>query len=242
MTDATRLLFPSWPAQALRTGWEGLLSLLYPPRCVGCGARQPRETEPLCHRCVQRLERVEASHIEDILARLPEAQDALAGAFALWLFDAGATVQRVQHLLKYGNRPHIGLALGQVMGAAYHATCPPLDLILPIPLHRARLYERGYNQSAMLARGMGHALDIPVSETMLVRRQATRSQTNLSRQRRWENVAEAFTIAQPEQVVGQRLLLIDDVLTTGATLAAAAAALRHCGATSVHAATLALAR
>ena len=243
MTDASRdASQPSWPRQAAHTAWDGLLGILYPPRCVGCGARQPEETQPLCHRCLQRLERATETHVDAVLARLPEAHGVLDGAFALWLFDAGATVQRVQHLLKYGNRPHLGLALGQLMGTIYPATLPPPDLVLPIPLHRVRLYERGYNQSAMLARGVGHTLGVPVSEKALIRHRATRSQTNLSRRRRWENVSEAFLLGIPEAVTGRRILLIDDVLTTGATLAAAAALLQQAGASSIHAATLALAR
>lgn len=227
----------------VRPAWEGLLRVLYPPRCEGCGARLLDAAQPLCHRCLYRLERAEAAHLDRLLARLPEARAALDGAFALWLFDDGGTVQRVQHLLKYGNRPHVGRALGQVMGTAYGATTAPRPaLVLPIPLHRARRYERGYNQSAMLAQGVGCALGVPVEEALLVRCRATRTQTNLSRRRRWSNVEGAFAVATPQAVAGRTLLLIDDVMTTGATLAAAAAALKHAGAASIHAATLALAR
>ena len=230
-------------AQAARPAWGAVLRVLYPPRCLGCGASLPEEARPLCHRCLPRLERPEAARLNALLAHLPEANAVFDGVFALWLFDAEGVVQRVQHVLKYGNRPHVGTALGQLMGTAYQAGggAPP-DLVLPIPLHRARFYERGYNQSAMLARGLGRALDAPVSEAVLVRRRATRSQTNLSRRSRWDNVAGAFDLVTPEAVAGRRVLLIDDVMTTGATLAAAAAVLQQAGAAAIVAATLALAR
>ncbi len=231
----------SAPARRVRPAWEALLRLIYPPRCLGCGASLPGERAPLCHRCLHRLERVEAERPAALLARLPEARTALDGAFALWLFDAGGAVQRVQHRLKYGNRPRYGVALGRLLGAAYReAAGPSPDLVLPIPLHRARRYERGYNQSAMLARGVGEALGVPAPEALLVRRRATRAQTRLSRTQRWENVAGAFAVAVPDAVAARRVLLIDDVLTTGATLAAAAVALKAAHAASVHAATLAL--
>jgi len=224
---------------ALNTG-KAFLNLLYPPSCLGCGAYLAEVTPPLCHRCLRRLEQPDPDALHARLHRLADPE-ALDGVFSLWLFDEGGTVQRIQHLLKYGNRPRYGVALGRLMGTAYTDRSLP-DLVLPIPLHRARLYERGYNQSAMLATGMAESLGIPIATDLLIRTRATRSQTRLSREARWQNVSGAFAVTDTEAVAGKHILLIDDVLTTGATLAAAAATLKSAGAASITAATLALAR
>lgn len=220
---------------------DAFLRLVYPPVCPGCGSFMAEATAPLCHRCLHTLERVDTKQLDALLARLPEAHETLSGAFALWRFDAGGTVQRIQHRLKYGNRPLLGCALGRLLGTNIKVPSASLHLVLPIPLHRTRLYERGYNQSAMLARGIGEALGVPMRQGVLERRRATRSQTNLSRRQRWHNVAEAFSVTHPREVAHRHLLLVDDVLTTGATLAAAAATLRQAGAASVYAATIAMA-
>lgn len=104
------------------------------------------------------------------------------------------------------------------------------DLIVPIPLHAARMRERGYNQSACIARGLGRVLGVPVAESVAVRTRNTSTQTALDRRQRMENVAGAFRIQRPELVRNAHVLIVDDVVTTGATVGALAGALRAAGA------------
>ena len=104
------------------------------------------------------------------------------------------------------------------------------DRIVPVPLHRQRRLERGYNQSERLAAGLAAVLELPVEAERLTRPRPTRSQTALSKPERWRNVEAAFAVPDPGGVGGQRVLLVDDVLTTGATAVAAARALRSAGA------------
>jgi ComF family protein len=220
-----------------------LLDLLYPPLCIGCAARLAPEAAPLCPRCIAGLERPEAPYLAAVLNDLCGVNDALDGGFALWMFDKGGTLQRAQHALKYGNYPAYGPPLGALVGRAYlGAGLPVPDAVVPIPLHRLRLYERGYNQSERLAAGLAETLGVLLSADRLERPHPTRTQTNLTRQQRWDNVKSAFSLSAPGAVRGKHLLLVDDVLTTGATAAAAADVLKAAGARHVSLAVLALAR
>jgi len=227
--------------QAARTIGHGVLDLVYPPRCLHCDARTPTPGDPLCSRCLQHPERADASAVMQHIHRLPAPTDALDAATALWRFDKGGVLQHAQHALKYGNRPRYGVALGRLMAACLDDVDAP-DAIVPIPLHRARFYERGYNQSAMLADGLGAATDLPVHTDWLARPIATRSQTHLARADRWANVAEAFAVTAPDAVDGASLLVVDDIITTGSTAVAAATALKDAGATHVTLCALAFAR
>lgn len=231
------------PLRAVRPLWKGLLRLVYPPACLGCGQSMPEAARPLCAACLAAMERADAADVEARLARLPSAQDVFDGAFALWIFSKGGALQQAHHALKYGNRPRTGVELGRFVGQAVRTQMPDVDIeaVVPVPLHRARLYERGYNQSSMLAQGAAAALERPVLDHVLRRPRPTHTQTHLSRIVRWQNVEGAFAVPDASLVRGRRLLLVDDVLTTGATAVAAAHALKEAGARTVALATLALA-
>lgn len=227
----------------LRPFWTGLLDLLYPVRCLSCTGHVPDPALPLCARCIRHLERPTPDEIHDQLDRLPDAAPPLHPVTALWIFEQDGALQPVQHALKYGNRPRYGTALGRLMGQAYISDDQPLpDLIVPIPLHRTRQLERGYNQSTTLAEGLGDMLDVPVRPDALHRPHPTRSQTALSRTDRWANVGSAFATVDAKATADRRILLVDDILTTGSTAAAAAQPLLDAGAVSVGIATLALVR
>lgn len=224
----------------LQTVGRGLLDVLYPPRCLGCGARPDTPKLPLCPRCLQSLERAPTMGVAARLDRLPVGQGVFDGALALWVFDKAGTLQAVQHALKYRNRPRYGVPLGRLVGQAFQETHPAPDGVVPIPLHHTRRLERGYNQSAMLAEGVADVLDCPCRPDLLKRPRPTRSQAHLSREERWRNVRDAFS-ATSASADGQ-WLLVDDVLTTGSTAVAAAQTLADNGADSLYLATLALAR
>lgn len=227
-------------ARVLRTLGRGLLDVVYPPRCLGCGARPETPQLPLCPRCLQSLERAPEGGVATRLDRLPMGSEVFNGTLALWVFDKESPLQAVQHALKYENRPRYGVPLGRLLGDAFAESHPRPDGVVPVPLHETRRLERGYNQSAMLAEGVADALDCPARPDLLARPYPTRSQTGLSREDRWRNVRNAFTAAPSG--VGGHWLLVDDVLTTGSTAVAAGQTLEDAGAGSLSLATLGLAR
>ena len=147
------------------------------------------------------------------------------------------------HQFKYEGLRSLAAPLGQLMGRAWSELAPVngFDAIVPVPLHPARLRERGYNQATLLAREFSPSLGCPVVEDELVRTKATIPQIDLSAEQRRANVQHAFKCSKGS-LAGQRALLVDDVCTTGATLEAAAAALYQAGAASVWSFTLARAR
>ena len=219
---------------------QGLLDVIYPSRCLRCGARPESARLPLCPQCLGALERAPEMGVAARLDRLPVGSGVFDGALALWAFDKGGTLQAVQHALKYQNRPRYGVPLGRLMGEAFADRYPAPDSVVPVPLHRTRRLERGYNQSATLAEGAAEALGCPDRPDLLSRPRPTRSQTGLSRKERWQNVRGSFVA--DSAAAGGDWLLVDDVLTTGSTAVAAARTLADAGAEGLYLITMGLAR
>lgn len=239
VASAAGVRVAAWLAAAGRA----LLDLFYPPRCPGCGrvgalfcaacqARIEAPPQPACIRCGHPA----AAEILCATCRsIPSHLDRIASSaiFAHPLRDA-------IHDLKYNNNRSIARPLGGRMATYWQEQRLNADLIVPVPLHRGRLAERGYNQSALLARVLGREVGVRVAEDVLERQRATQQQVSLGAADRRQNVAGAF--AGRGDVSGLNVALIDDVCTTGSTLEACAAALRANGAAGVWAFTLARAR
>lgn len=155
------------------------------------------------------------------------------------LFDG--VLREAVHRLKYASARNLADPLAEMMAQFWYQTPLPADVLMPVPLHPHRERERGYNQSMLLAQALGRRIGLAVLPNALVRCRNTVSQTTLNARERRANVAEAFECVS-EAVRGKRVLLIDDVCTTGATLEACSVALRQGGALSVWALTLARAK
>lgn len=207
------------------------LDLLYPPRCGGCGAAGRGWW---CPDCAAREKPLGAGAA--VRARLDDGRPLLEVAFA----EFAPPLREGIHALKYDGAPQLAGPFGERMARAWMAAAPDwrVDVVAPVPLHRARERARGYNQSERLARVVARELDRPLDRNALRRERATDQQAQLDRAARQINVRGAFS-ARAARVMNRRVLLIDDVYTTGATLRECAAALYAAGAADVAALTLA---
>ena len=237
------------PLGVLKTLGNALVDFVFPPFCSLCRKALQDGERIVCEGCWGKMDVVTGPRCPRCGA--PSRQGAggcsncagkafrFSGAFVLASFDEGT--QALIHLLKYREKTSLGVRMGRALGEAARGDprVAGVDLVLPVPLYPSRRRERGYNQSALIARGVGEALGRPAAERVLVRRRATRTQTELSAEERVRNVAEAFAVRHPERVEGLRALVVDDVMTTGATLDACARALIEAGAAEVLAAAVA---
>jgi ComF family protein len=151
---------------------------------------------------------------------------------SLLYFTKSGVTQQLLHKLKYKGMQQVGIKLGNILGEELKGSerYAGLDLIIPVPLHPKKEHSRGYNQSMLIARGLAEALKVPTNGQLLVRPQFTETQTRKGRFERWENVSEAFVCPQPALLQNKKVLLVDDVLTTGATLEACGQVLQAAGA------------
>ncbi|HRY97883.1 MAG TPA: ComF family protein [Bacteroidales bacterium] len=202
-----------------------LFNLFFPRHCVCCSNSLYRDEEVLCLRCRFHLPATGFEKDPDnVVARAFWGRVPLRSATAGYVFRKGNKVQKLVHRLKYRDDQSLGEFMGRMLGqrllegGALHG----VELLIPVPLHPRKLRKRGYNQSECIARGLSQALGLPLDTKSLVRASFTSTQTRKGRYARWENVSEAFRLRPGHPLKGKRVLLIDDVITTGATLEAAA--------------------
>ena len=191
-----------------------------------CGSRLSTGEHTLCSVCNASLPRTDyhAISADNDMARMFWGRIPIERCGALFFYKGGSAVSRLIYNLKYNDSPHIAQALGAMMAEEYMggAFFDGIDLIVPVPLSRDRIRERGYNQSVEIARGISHITGIPVSSSAVERTQFEQSQTHKQRWDRNDNVAHVFHIVHPERLNASHILLVDDVATTGATLCACA--------------------
>lgn len=209
---------------------HSLLTLLFPRYCTVCDNILRGDEKRLCLKCDINLPRT-YYHLqkENNLEKLFWGRIPIERATALFFYNRGSDYKAILHRLKYKNDPGIGSIIGEQMSMEIAASdfFAGIDVIIPVPLHSKKLRKRGYNQSEEIAKGVARATGIPLATTSVKREKNTETQTKKSTFERWENVSGIFVLSQPEQFVGKHILLVDDVLTTGATICAVADAFKE---------------
>ena len=213
----------------LTTFFGGFLDLVYPPLCLLCEARLNQSRDQICESCLATFQLINQPHTDWSVPGPLFIHQAWA------LFDFDPPVQTLIHQLKYGRRRKPVLHVLDHFEVQILAQLPTegYDWVVPIPLHPRKLRERGYNQVADLAEWAAHRTGALAADSLVRRIRYTGTQTQLNAEERQTNVQGAFRVTRPESVTDRRLLLVDDVLTTGATANSLAQCLVEAGAASI---------
>ncbi|MBN1198504.1 MAG: ComF family protein [Bacteroidales bacterium] len=220
-------------------------SLVYPKICICCGNSLWKDEKVVCTLCEYHLPKT-WYHLEpdNPVSRIFWGRVPVESAASFLHFNKGNRVQHLIHQLKYNERTDIGWWFGSHYGK-YLKNAPlfrSAQVIIPVPLHRKRYHSRGFNQSEQFGIGLASSMKIPVEGKTLFRTGFTETQTRKSRYKRWENVSGIFEVRNGVKLSGKHLLLVDDVITTGATLEACVHALNSIPGVRISIATIASTR
>ena len=201
---------------------DSFLHLLFPHVCTGCGSDILNEGTVLCMRCIDAMPETNFElHLNNPVEKTFWGRLPLVGATAQFYFTKESLMQHLMHQFKYKGNKDLGRQLGRIMGEQIQKSGRfKADALIPLPLFPAKQKRRGYNQATILCEGMAEAMNIPVLDKAIIRPQHTETQTKKGRIERWKNMEGKFILSDPDAIRNKHLLLVDDVVTTGATFEA----------------------
>jgi ComF family protein len=219
------------------------VNLFYPSLCISCTNTLLKNEAFLCTRCLYFLPRTNFQYeLDNPVARIFWGRVRVDYATAYFYFNKGSRYQKILHQLKYKGKKEIGQAMGNLFGLELkNSPFNQADLIIPVPLHRSKQRKRGYNQAEWIAMGLSEAMNIRLDAQSVIRVTASSTQTRKSRYDRFTNVQGIFAVKSPQNLENRHILLVDDVVTTGATLEALATQVLQVPNTRVSIAALAMA-
>ena len=218
--------------------------LFYPQICTGCGSDLLSDNQLLCLLCINQLPHTNfAQHANNPLEKIFWGRIPLVAAHSEFYFAKETLIQELIHQLKYKGNQDIGYFLGQLMGNSLLNSnrFKNLDYLIPLPLFPEKERKRGFNQATIICNGISAQMNIPVMKDNVIRRRFTETQTKKHRTERWENVADSFQVKDHTLLSDKNILLVDDVVTTGATLEACGLAIAQCAKVKLSVATLSMA-
>lgn len=218
--------------------------LFFPHLCAGCGSDLLNKNELVCFKCMSQLpytnfENIRNNRTEQIF----QGRIQIESAMSLLYFSKYSAVQNLMHQLKYKGQKQLGIFLGTLIGKAIQQAPHFQNIhgLIPLPLFPEKEKIRGYNQSELLCNGISEITSVPVLSNNIIRQVHTSTQTRKHRRERWQNVEGIFHISDPETLINKHLLLVDDVITTGATLESCAINMKEIPGVTISIATLAIA-
>lgn len=225
--------------------WDDFVKLIYPAYCLACEQSLVKGEETICTNCRATLPRTHF-HLDPVnpVATRFYGLTPIERVLPYLHFSRKGIVQKLLHQLKYKKHPEIGQILGKIYGYELHkaGVLTDIDLIIPVPLHPLKQKQRGYNQAMAFAEGLSEATGLPITEEGLVRTRYTETQTKKGKASRWQNVNEVFHVDPVPLLQGKHVLLVDDVVTTGATASVCAQKLLDAGSQKVSLAFIAAGR
>lgn len=222
---------------------NSFLDFFIPRYCPSCKKKLKLEENCICDECLSSIKRVDSDRLNFEYQRKFASTEIISGFTSLFVFEKEEALQAFIHSIKYNKRFLNAKYLGKLIGENLRQEIMNwnIDIIVPVPLHSLRKADRGFNQSKYIALGIGKELGIKVKSNLLKRTRYTETQTNLTMKEREENISNAFKAKHKRLIEGKTFLLVDDVITTGATIRECGKALLDEGAVRVYACSAAIA-
>ncbi|MGE5435684.1 MAG: ComF family protein [Syntrophothermus sp.] len=219
------------------------IDFFLPRVCFGCGNNLPINEEIICSTCKENIKKPDVQFLQEEFNRKYYNRKIISGIDALYVFEREKEFQNIIHHLKYRSRFKIGIYLGEQIAEAKidFIINNKIDLIIPVPLHRIKKAERGFNQSDYIVKGLSSKIKIPAEYKAVSRIKNTASQTKMNLSERQINIKNAFKIKNENAVKGKTIILVDDLMTTGSTLSECAKILLDAGAKKIFAISAAIA-
>lgn len=212
-----------------------LFDFFLPRFCPGCNTKLSPQDKPVCKDCLGSILIADKNLLQYEFDRKFRSENIIEDFYSAFVFETEKTLQHIIHALKYGRQFRLGIFLGELLAKDIKSKNWQIDLIVPVPIHHLKKAERGFNQSDFIAKGLSNSLGNPYSTKSIKRIRYTESQTGLNLDERAENVAEAFKIRNSKKIIRKTILLVDDVITTGATMLECGKELVNAEAKSVYA-------
>jgi ComF family protein len=222
---------------------NSLVDFILPRFCCSCSTKLSLGQDTMCNDCISKIQKSTAERLQREFDRKFEGKNIISDFYSPFVFEKDKELQQAIHSLKYQKKYRVGIFLGQLLGSEIKISKPDIkiDLVIPVPLHQLKKAERGYNQAFYIAKGVSKVLNVNASDRIVKRIKYTESQTKMNLTEREINISDAFKVRKKQAVAGKNILLLDDVITTGATISECGKILLESGAKKIYAASVAIA-